>query len=157
VKGVIKHRHFSLEEKQKLEQMIKSGLTRRECAHLLGRSFASVKAQVKRGGGMYEYSAELSEKKIEEGKQRQKTKVTQFFSEEAAELIDKMKAQGKSLRSIADTLQCSRQRIRRHFEKKGEECPVDLSYTTSIKDRLYCLEQTLEIVLEELENLKRRN
>ncbi len=150
-------KYWFFEEKQNLQKMTESGSTMRECAHLLNRSHSSIKHEIGRGGGIKDYSAKASQERLEKGRMAQKEKVQVPFTEQEKARITEMRAKGNSLTHMAAIMGCGRNRLKNHFEiANGERNTGLLDYTRTMKERMYCLETQMEIVLEELENLKRR-
>lgn len=82
---------FTPEDRKKLEQLLNERVPQRKIAEQMGRSYDSIRTEIKRGGGIQNYSADRRIKQIEENETRRKKNVSIGLT--VSHQITEMKAQ----------------------------------------------------------------
>lgn len=146
---------LTLEDRRQIEALVKKGYMQSYIARTIGRNKSTINTELKKYGDLDNYNAVIAHKNHCVNVRRSNQKRTKIFSQDALISIQEKYRKGLSLKAIADELQTSKWVIknvikRMNLRKRSLE-------GTSLDSRVDALEMQLEIIIEQLRELKNGN
>jgi IS30 family transposase len=141
-------------ERDVIEKLLKEGRTFGFISSATGRSRSCIKMEVARNGGKDVYTAEEAQLRFESLNSLKSLKLSKPLSPELAETIRLAASKGKSMYKIRKSLGISRYLLLKYFkefhiEHKSKD-------HASLEERFEILEMQIEILMDQVRELKNR-
>lgn len=146
--------YFTKEERILIEQYIHEGLNLYQISKKLNRSYSGIKAEVRRNGGIKEYTADKAIKSAICRLQSQGKHYYNYNDAEKLKLISELMEQQVPNKEIVEKAQISFYQLKK-FKRKILGFDVDSDIELSnLPDRVAALEMQLEIILDMIKEIK---
>lgn len=141
---------LSLEEKLQIEKLLKDGLSCCKIARILGKGKNSIIVEVRRNGGKEEYTAERSEKRAGEYKDKRKFNGRVFTESEKTAFLQFIK-EDRGNQYIRKELKLSYIALFSIYKQCNMKAPSLYAMLGELSDKIYALEEQIKILFEMVE------
>ena len=143
-----------LEERKQIEFLLKNGYRTGGIAKILQRTHCCIKAEIRKNGFRTNYNAAMAHEAAIIRKKSRKSKLKGNLTEEEIALITDGINQGLSLNKISKLVGISSYKISAYLRGNNIKC-VPKGYL-GFENRVQSLEMQIEIVLDELRELRKQ-
>lgn len=143
-----------LEERRMIEKLIKDGRTNGNIAYHINRTGSCVKKEILRHGGRANYSAVKAQEAADLRRETKNAKISKGLLPSEQEIVKKLALEGHSINSIRSKTAISRHLLTRFLRESG--IAVKSRHYLSFEDRITQLELQMEILIDQVRELKNR-
>lgn len=152
-------KYYTQEERAQIEECLKRGLSVRAIAHTINRPFFSVKNELQKNGGRQAYNSETAQRNHIKNINNRNFGHNKWrdLSDEEKKLVAQGLKDGLSMKELRSQLKISYHALRGYFIRNKFPIPKRIT-TDDLKtheERISSLEMQLEIVLDELKELRK--
>ena len=143
---------ITFEERQKIEKLLKEGLSGRAISLSIGRSHHAVKNDITLNGGRSTYNAERAQKSSIRRKETRLKKIETLLTPKQEAIIFQGIQEKWPINQIRKAAGISWYKMQKILSKMGYDGPTDNFF--DFMERLSAIEQQIEIILNLLETKK---
>lgn len=150
-------KRLTFEEREKIEKLLKEGLSCSHISRIIGRGKNVVVAEVRRAGGRETYTAKKGQERANESKRRQVSAVTNRANDKFSanhNIVRKLYEKGKNFYEIHEITGINYIHLSHIYKNLNLKKPITYDGIHELHKKIYALEEQIKVIFEFLEERK---